>query len=588
MLYDKIVNALIDLKRAIKEKLGDDGNNKRGSHNYTSGPLGLDRIQYEISRIAAAMRHTTGGGGGSADAVKFIDMVEPDTLYTNSKEEQKRPRDYSIINKFKTLGEMVGDPRWGDEATVKFTLGSDFSNESLSLESVKNITLFSEAAPDVVSVKMGSLSLTGTTDDISLIGLSLCGTTTYGSKGVSVVAQNCNFLGPINAVPSGLETEEELVRSFEKCRHEGDAIFNGSAVVEYGFYDCWAYPKEDGSYPTITLNNPNGTLILSGKTDLKMHVNVIQGNLIVDCPGLIDIHTAGSGWVALIGGGCWQPGNPTVYNAITLNHTGKLIEGTFLFDRPTSNQGGAWASGGIGANNVRDNRIREGYTAVVVPLAGDPVRTNPNTVTDQLNGISAELVLIKQLLTGTDMDIIDSPDGTMIQFVKKSDHTQVLYQMAKPQAIQGSSSFSVEGGIGSVILTPGSPIYNLITTLLEAKADRPPDGMGYSSNDFTATLMGKLSAMADIRQVTQANGLHLIGNTLSMDPSEARSTVDLSASCNGTLLVFSGTYTHSAVAMVYLNGLKLSKGKNYSITETALTLTTTPPATGSVLEVELF
>ncbi|MDR1230046.1 MAG: hypothetical protein LBK61_01455, partial [Spirochaetaceae bacterium] len=59
MLYDKIIESLIDTKKAIKEKFGDDGAKERGMRNYSSGPDGYDRIQYEIDRIAEAIRHTT-------------------------------------------------------------------------------------------------------------------------------------------------------------------------------------------------------------------------------------------------------------------------------------------------------------------------------------------------------------------------------------------------------------------------------------------------------------------------------------------------------------------------------------------------
>jgi hypothetical protein len=59
MLYDKIIRSLIDIKKAIKEKFGDDGLNKRGGRTYSSGPDGHDRIQYEAGRIAEAIRHST-------------------------------------------------------------------------------------------------------------------------------------------------------------------------------------------------------------------------------------------------------------------------------------------------------------------------------------------------------------------------------------------------------------------------------------------------------------------------------------------------------------------------------------------------
>jgi hypothetical protein len=77
----------------------------------------------------------------------------------------------------------------------------------------------------------------------------------------------------------------------------------------------------------------------------------------------------------------------------------------------------------------------------------------------------------------------------------------------------------------------------------------------------------------------QQGKLHAIGSRL---------TVNLSDQCNGSVLMFTGDFPRSATSMVYLNGLKLCNGTNYTITDSRLTLTTTAPATGSVLEVECF
>jgi hypothetical protein len=68
MLYDKIIESLLDVKRAVKEKFGDDGRNKRGGRDYSSGPVGFDRIHYEIGRIAEAIRHAKVAAGGEAGA----------------------------------------------------------------------------------------------------------------------------------------------------------------------------------------------------------------------------------------------------------------------------------------------------------------------------------------------------------------------------------------------------------------------------------------------------------------------------------------------------------------------------------------
>jgi hypothetical protein len=62
MLYDKIIRSLLEIKKAIKEKFGDDGQKTRGRSTYSSGPDGHDRIQYETRRIAEAVRHSTIAG----------------------------------------------------------------------------------------------------------------------------------------------------------------------------------------------------------------------------------------------------------------------------------------------------------------------------------------------------------------------------------------------------------------------------------------------------------------------------------------------------------------------------------------------
>ncbi|GHV79801.1 hypothetical protein AGMMS49944_15920 [Spirochaetia bacterium] len=75
MLYDKIIESLIDVKKAIKEKFGDDGKKSRGGSTFSSGPLGYDRIQYEIGRIAAAIRHATEGGGSGGGFDPDTDQI---------------------------------------------------------------------------------------------------------------------------------------------------------------------------------------------------------------------------------------------------------------------------------------------------------------------------------------------------------------------------------------------------------------------------------------------------------------------------------------------------------------------------------
>jgi hypothetical protein len=76
--------------------------------------------------------------------------------------------------------------------------------------------------------------------------------------------------------------------------------------------------------------------------------------------------------------------------------------------------------------------------------------------------------------------------------------------------------------------------------------------------------------------------------TISAVGGGDRSKVNLSSQCDGSKLVFTGTFPRSESALVFYNGLCMLAGVNYSITDTTLTLTTTPPVTGSLLWVELF
>jgi hypothetical protein len=90
-------------------------------------------------------------------------------------------------------------------------------------------------------------------------------------------------------------------------------------------------------------------------------------------------------------------------------------------------------------------------------------------------------------------------------------------------------------------------------------------------------------------------GVMVDGDTISVDEDGVisaagsyRSKVNLSSQCDGSKLEFTGDFPNPSMAMVYLNGLKLCEGVNYTITDSALTMTTAAPKVGSILEVELF
>jgi hypothetical protein len=59
MTWDKIIDGLVEIQSAIKEKFGDDGTDQQpdGGRLYKDGPGGFDRIQYEIAETAKRIRH---------------------------------------------------------------------------------------------------------------------------------------------------------------------------------------------------------------------------------------------------------------------------------------------------------------------------------------------------------------------------------------------------------------------------------------------------------------------------------------------------------------------------------------------------
>jgi flagellar basal body rod protein FlgF len=117
-----------------------------------------------------------------------------------------------------------------------------------------------------------------------------------------------------------------------------------------------------------------------------------------------------------------------------------------------------------------------------------------------------------------------------------------------------------------------------------------PDG-----TTTTVTEDGTISAVQSsyslpIATESTLGGVMVDGDTISVDDDGVisaagsyRSKINLSAQCDGSKLVFTGDFPNPSMAMIYLNGLKLCEGVNYTITETALTMTTAAPKTSSVL-----
>jgi hypothetical protein len=497
----------------------------------------------------------------------------------------------SIFHKYTTVADLITSSRWVDQdnVTVTFTAETDVSDESFIIDSQNGITLYTPAGPDVENVWVGSLYLAGTTDNFSGLGLSFDDTVTLGSNGEYAVFQSCNFLKQVVAVASGIPTDIEMVRSFEKCRFMDDLTLNGEAVVEYGFYDCWSYVKTNGTWPTLTVNNPNATVILDGTTALKMEV------IIVDCArfemngvSINSLNVGGSGNVVLKTGTVCDPDNEAILRPINLSNAGTYSLGTVVHSRTGSIYGLHFSSSGIGTLQVRENGTRTGYTPRIDPADGThrvPGQDTANTIKDHFNGISDAIEAAVSGMVGiADGGISD--DGTKINFypdkINKGDE-YALFQMP----LSSFSNFTADES--SIHL--GSNVFSAITTsgpIFDAIETREPKvtGKGLSANDYVADDKAKLTALASINSVTNNNGLTLSAGTLAFTSQRGR--VNLSSSCNGSLTIFNGTFTHSTIAMVFLNGLKLCNGTNYTITDSQLTLTTTAPPAGSILEVELF
>jgi hypothetical protein len=498
------------------------------------------------------------------------------------------PNNRGLFHKYTTVHDLQESSRWNDGCTVKISAQSDTRLENFDIPSYDGITLYSESAPDIENVWIGSLNISGTTDQLTVSGISITDTITLGSNGEYIVFYNCCLLGQVVAVASGIPTDLELVRSFEKCRISSDITINGDAVCEYGFYDCWSYVKADGTWPTITINNPNATLILDGTTALKTNIVVLEAaKFEMNGVSINSLSVAGHGDVVLKTGTVCDSDDETTLRPIYLQNSGKYTLGTVVHSRTNSVYGPQFQTSGIGSLQVRENDVRAGYTPRISDDGTNrPLGPGGNTIKDQLNGISDAIVA----LMGAQAGIADggiSDDETKINFypdtVNKGDQ-YALFQL--PLSLFGvfkgdESSITLNTDNSFSVLLESGPVFDALNTRVPKETGKVLSDNNYSTGD-----MNKLTSLATINTITQANGLALSEGVLSFTPQRGR--VNLSTSCDGATLIFPGTYTNSFYACVYLNGLKLCSGTNYTITDTTLTLSTTPPVAGSILEVELF
>jgi microcystin-dependent protein len=165
---------------------------------------------------------------------------------------------------------------------------------------------------------------------------------------------------------------------------------------------------------------------------------------------------------------------------------------------------------------VRCNTVFQNIVARIVNSGGSE-RAVANLLIDFLWGIDDKLGELSAAVSGANFDIRDKPDDpSVIQFYTPGtggNPDVVLYEMNKPQVIQGSNSISVSGGIASVILDENSPIIQAIAAALVNYVQSVP-GKGLSTNDYTTAEKSWIASQATITSVTNANGLSLEGGVL--------------------------------------------------------------------------
>jgi hypothetical protein len=105
-----------------------------------------------------------------------------------------------------------------------------------------------------------------------------------------------------------------------------------------------------------------------------------------------------------------------------------------------------------------------------------------------------------------------------------------------------------------------------------------------ASGETMATLFGKIMKwFADLKTVAFTGSY----SDLTDKPTvTALYEMDLSTQCDGSKTAFTLSEALPGYYAVYLNGQRLARTSNFSISGTTLTLTTTAPASGSVLIVE--
>ncbi|MDR2854020.1 MAG: hypothetical protein LBV31_01800, partial [Prevotellaceae bacterium] len=448
-------------------------------------------------------------GTSTASKVGWENTVEKRTLYLDTNADAPIPGvPNSIFNPYKTWGTLITDTKYsatGANLDIVIAPGSDLSAQDITITDLHNVTIHAESTPDATTVKIGNLTIAGTTSNFAISGIDITGNLVMTASGDDISFVNSHITGSVSANPSS--GSGEPLRAFYHCTIDGSINLSGTGSALYYFENCWA---SENSSNTCILNNTNGRLQLVGCEGFKVYrkngkVSVRESILY----GYQSDNTAGENF--LYSGIVINPVTKAL-DSIKCDGTAKLLVGSLQYRRAGSTRAGVWLDSGIGTEQVRSNvdftNIPMNNNSLPVNSEGSN-RTVANTVKDVLKAIDIKLGELAGIAAGAQFTIQDGPDNTTIQFVNTEG--EEIYSFAKPEPVNGSSSILVSGGVASVRLDADSPVTQAINAAVTQ------GGKGLSTNDYTTDDMSKLRAMPVITSVNNANGLTLNNGVLGLE-----------------------------------------------------------------------
>jgi hypothetical protein len=528
--------------------------------NKTSADYGIGTIT-SVDGVAPS----DGSVNTSLINVRFSQAknAEPNDLYLDTETESYMPSNRCSLNPYTDIADLQTSSRYTDGLVIHVTDGSNI-RQDVTISNINNLILQSISGVDVGNaVISGNLTLVNC-GDIMIEGFTITGNVTINGTG-TIELSKCYVQGTVQGYTEGYLAVYNTT-FFNTFTAQGTNEF------EVYFEACYG---ENGA--TLINQNPNCTFTVI--ECLELYIHSPQGHLQLRDSMIFGLTATTTGIIDLQSGTCVDANNNAELAPITVSSacTG-MNTGVFVYKRTGSTIAGKWISGGIGSLQVRENDLYVNIVPRHDPADGtDPTRP-VNTVKDYLKGIDDA---IGNLITAAAGVKAVGVVGTDLVFYADAAKLQPIgaIPLSDLSNFSGSDSIDIIEGVISVNLTSGSLFH-----ALEAKIS--DDAYVHTDENFTTPLQNKLSSLSYIISVPTANGLSLTNGILVFTPN--RNTINLSDSCNGSTLVFNGTFTNSTKAIVYLNGLKLCQGTNYTITDAVLTLTTTAPPTGSILEVELF